>query len=260
MNFAARLEDLGDRILGRWPRSLLVEGDAGTAELDPEPAVAFRIIVWSTVALVVLQSVLHLVDAAVFDLQIARLDADSDKSVWSWLGSASELTAAFGAALLLLGVPGRRRSLIFLTLVLGFFSMDDTVRIHEGLGNLGLFASTGLSARVLWPLIYAPLLVLTCTQLWRTSGAMVERCRYAVRGGLVMLAVAVVLEFFASTLIIKAGAGRVADDTRVGSMLYELEVVVEEALELGGWLLIAAGLVATGLDVLIKRARVHARG
>jgi hypothetical protein len=38
-------------------------------------------------------------------------------------------------------------------------------------------------------------------------------------------------------------------------MLYEYEVIVEEALELGGWLLIAAALIATGLDLLVRRVR-----
>jgi hypothetical protein len=250
-----RLEALGDRIVGRWPRSSLAPGESEAGPLTGEPAAVFRGIVWLAIVMVALQCVLHLVDAAVFDLQIERLDADSDKSVWSWTGSAAELMAALGAALLLLAAPGRWKWLAFLSVVFAFFSMDDTVRVHEALGNLGVFHAAHISGRFVWPILYAPLMVVTYVQLWRVSGAMAERCRRSVRGGLVMLGVAIVLEFALSTVIIKAGFGRIADDARVGSMLYEYEVIVEEALELGGWLLIAAALIATGLDLLIRRVR-----
>jgi hypothetical protein len=253
-----QLEACGDRILGRWPRAHLVEGESEPGELTKEAATAFTSIIRVAAVLVAVQCALHLVDAAVLDLRITRLDADSDKSVWSWLGSASELTAAFGAALLMVAAPVRWRWLGFLTLVFGFFSMDDAVRVHEGLGNLPLFADAGLSARLVWPALYAPLLLITCIQVWRVSGGMTARCRLAARGGLVALGLAVVLEFALSTVLVKGGLGRSVNDTRVGSMLYEYEVIVEEALELAGWLLVAAGLIATGVDLLVRRA--HASG
>jgi hypothetical protein len=252
------LEALGDRIFGGWPRSHLAAGESEAVPLAEEPATVFRGIVYITITVVALQCLLHLLDAAVFDLQIERLDADSDKSVWSWTGSAAELMAALGAGLLMAVAPTRWKWLAFLTVVFTFFSMDDEVRIHEGLGNLAIFHTAGISARFVWPVLYAPLMLLTYILTWRVSGAMADRCRRAVRGGLVMLGVAIVLEFAASTLIIKAGYGRIADDTRVGSMLYEYEVIVEEALELAGWLLIAAAFIATGLDLLYRRARTRA--
>jgi hypothetical protein len=255
-----RLEALGDRIFGRWPRSHLAPGESEAAPLTEDAATAFRSIVRVTIVVVVLQCLLHLVDAAVFDLRIGRLDADSDRSVWSWTGSAAELMAALGAGLLMVVAPGRWKWLAFLTVVFAFFSMDDTVQVHERLSHIldGFPGGPPIPRRALWPILYAPLMLLTYILMWRVSGAMAQRCRAAVRGGLVMLGVAIVLEFAVSTLIIRAGYGRVAHDTRVGSMLYEFEVIVEEALELAGWLLIAAAFIATGLDLLSRRARIMA--
>ena len=213
----------------------------------------FRGILWLAALGVVLQSLLHLVDAVFFDLRIDRLDADRDQSVWSWTGSSAELMAALGALLLLVLAPRRWKALGFLTLAFAFFSMDDTARIHEALGNLPFLKATGLSARIVWPLLYAPLMLAVYVVLWRVTGAMAQRCRRATISGLVLLGVAVVLELAASTALIKAGYGRIDDGSRVGSMIYELEVVVEEALELGGWLLIAAAVIATALDLLVRR-------
>jgi hypothetical protein len=250
-----RLEALGDRVAGSWPRPALVPGESEGGVLEEEPATVFRGLIWVMIVLVVLQSGLHLVDAAVLDLRIDRLDADRDQSVWSWAGSAAELTAGFGAALLAVVAPRRWKTLAFLALVFVFFSMDDTIQVHERLSHIFDHFGTPIPRRIVWPMLYAPLMLVTSVLLWRVSGAIAERCRRAVRGGLVMLAAAVVLEFAVSTLIIHAGYGRTHDDTRTGSMLYEYEVVVEEALELAGWLLIGAGLVSTGLDLLVRRAR-----
>jgi len=249
-----------DRVLGRWPRSALTPQEPETDALPEQAAAVWRGIVRTAVLVIVLQSVLHLIDAAAFDLRIERLDADRDLSVWSWAGSAAELMAGSGAALLLVLTPRRWKTFGFLTLVFVFFSMDDTVQVHERLSHvLDRFPDwSWIPRRVVWPVLYAPLMLVTCALLWRMSGAMNGLCRRSARGGLVLLGIAVVLEFAVSTAIIKAGYGRTDDDTRVGGMLYEYEVVVEEALELGGWLLIAAGLIATALDVLVWQVRTGA--
>jgi len=249
------LEALGDRLVGRWPQNALApeEPDAGT--LSAEPSKVFRGIVAVAVVMVVLQTLLHLVDAAVFDLRIDRLDADRDASVWSWAGSAAELTSALGAALLLVAAPARYRAIAFLALVFVFLSMDDTVQVHERLSHVLDRFGTPIPRRMVWPIIYAPLMLAAYVLLWRLSGAMVDLCRRAVRAGLVMLGLSIVLEFAVSTLLIRAGYHRTNEDTRTGSMVYELEVVVEEALELAGWLLIGAALLATALEVLIRRVR-----
>jgi hypothetical protein len=252
-----RLGALGDRVAGRWPRDVL-SSDQSEPVLTEEPAAVFSALVRVALVLVTLQTVLHLVNAVVFDLRIDRLDADGEQTVWSWAASAAELTAALGPVLLLVLVPRRWKSLGFLALAFAFFSMDETVQIHERLANLGLFNAAGISGRFVWPVLYAPVMLITFVLLWRVSGALVQRCRSSVRTGLVLLGVAVVLEFAVSTVLVSTGHGRVDGDTRVGSLLYELEVVAEEGAESGGWLLIAAGLIAGGLDVLVRRARARA--
>ena len=257
MQLLGRLGALGDRAAGRWPSHVLERGE-GDVGLTDEPATVFRGILWLAALGVGLQSLLHLVDAVFFDLRIDRLDADRDQSVWSWTGSSAELMAALGALLLLVLAPRRWKALGFLTLAFTFFSMDDTVRVHEALGNLPFFKATGLSARIVWPLLYAPLMLAVYVVLWRVTGAMAERCRRATISGLVCLGVAVVLEFAASTALVKTGYGRLDHGSRVGSMLYELEVVAEEALELGGWLLIAAAMIATAVELLARRVATRA--
>ena len=246
------LEAVGDRLVGRWPEDALAPGEPARA-LSAEPSTVFRGLLRIAVLLVVLQTFVHLADAAAFDLRIDRLDADRDQSVWSWTGSAAELVSALGAALLVVVAPARWRTLAFLALVFTFLSMDDTVQVHERLSHILDRFGTPIPRRMVWPIIYAPLMLAAYVLLWRVSGAMAERCRQAVRSGLVMLGVSIVLEFAVSTLLIRAGFHRVQEDTRTGSMVYELEVVVEEALELAGWLLIGAALTATGLELLIGR-------
>jgi hypothetical protein len=249
------LEALVDRLVGRWTRDDLTPGEPGVDTLSAEPSQVLRGLVRAAVVLVVLQTLVHLVNAAAFDLRIDRLDADRDGSVWSWAGSAAELTSALGAGLLLVVAPARYRALAFLALVFTFLSMDDTVQVHERLSHILDRFGTPIPRRMVWPIIYAPLMLAAYVLLWRVSGAMVDRCRRAVRSGLVMLGLSIVLEFAVSTLLIQLGYHRVAEDTRTGSMVYELEVVVEEALELAGWLLIGAALVATGLELLMQRVR-----
>jgi hypothetical protein len=239
-------------MIGGWPGKA---GDADVGQLADEPAKAFRGLMVLTVVMVVLQSVLHLVDVG-FDLQIDRLNADDDRSIWSWTGSAAELMAALGAGLMLVLPSVPRKPIIFLALVLAFFSIDDTVQVHEQLSHvLERFPRwTGLPPRMVWPILYSPVMLATCAMLWRISVAMVERCGRALRGGVVMLGFAVLLEFGVGAVSLDLGSGRF-DTAGATSMGYACEVVAEEGLELAGWLLIAASLIATDLDLLIRQVR-----
>jgi hypothetical protein len=125
---------------------------------------------------------------------------------------------------------------------MAYFSLDDAVLIHEKIaGALDFFPH---SSRIIWPLLYLPLLVGLTIQLWRIAEAQPgPRVRVLVRGGLVALVVAVLLEG-GSPLLFALGQGE-------GSIGYELEVAVEEGLEMTGWLWITGGIAIA----LVQRLR-----
>ena len=237
-------------LVGEWSSDAFLTGPPPQRQTHLATSVRVWVLRLALV-LVVAQTVLHLVSALVFDLRIDRLNADLDSSVWGWTGVVSQFAAALGAGLLALQTRRHRRALVFLAAALAFLSMDDAVQVHERLGGLmTVLGPLSELNRVTWPIIYAPLMLTVFLVLWRVGGAVTARARALVRGGLVALGLAVVLEFV-SPLLLQIGSWR-------GDPLYELEVVLEEAGELGGWLVVAAALLSTGLDVALRQATADA--
>lgn len=245
-----------DRLLRSWRRD--VDTDEGADEgaderLTAEAAVIFRLALRVALVAVVLQTVGHLVDALAFDLSIDRLDADKDVSVWGWAGPVSELMAGLGVALLALVVPRHSRVLGWLSVGVVYLSLDDTIQVHERVANrisevlLRISPSWDVSARLLWPITYLPLLALMFLVLWQLSGTFVRPCRRALRVSLLLLGLAILLELSA-LLVVHGLSGR-------PHYPYEFEVAAEEACELGGWLVIAGATLASGVDLLVRRAR-----
>jgi hypothetical protein len=199
--------------------------------------------VWVSVVAFVLLAITDLVDVLALDSRIQTFDADLDGGVWTW---ASVATQAVGAALLaLLAITSVRwRAYALCALIMGYFSLDDSVLIHEKIGSaLDFFPH---SARTIWPVLYLPLLVALTIQLWRIAEAQDGPwVRPLVRGGLVALVLAVVLEG-GSPLVFAVGQ-------REGSIGYELEVVLEEGLEMTGWLWITGAIAITLVQRLWDR-------
>jgi hypothetical protein len=228
-------------VLPRPLRDLLRRPLTSPLRDQPEDVTATvaKVTLWVSVVASVLLAITDLVDVLALDSRIQAFDADLDGGVWTW---ASVATQAAGAALLaLLAIASVRwRAFAVCALIMGYFSLDDAVLIHEKIGSaLHIFPHSG---RSIWPLVYLPLLVGLTVQLWRIAEA--QRGRWAqplVRGGLVALVLAVVLEA-GSPLLFAVGQGE-------GSIGYELEVVVEEGLEMTGWLWITGGIAI----VLIHR-------
>jgi hypothetical protein len=229
-----------DRLVGVLPRPLreVLRRPVSSPQRELVEDVTARIAkltVWVSVVAFVLLAITDLVDVLALDSRIHAFDADLDGGVWTW---ASVATQAVGAALLaLLAMTSVRwRAYAVCSLLMGYFSLDDSVLIHEKIGSgLDFFPH---SARSIWPVLYLPLLVVLTVQLWRIaesqSGPWV---RPLVRGGLVALVLAVVLEG-GSPLVFAVGQGE-------GSIGYELEVVIEEGLEMTGWLWITGALAIT---------------
>jgi hypothetical protein len=185
---------------------------------------------------VAVQTVAHLTNAFFLDYEIRNMDADADGNALSWLTSVAIFTAALGAFLLssFPSVPTRR--FIALGTVFVFFSLDEVAAIHEQLATVSvhrLDVATSVG-RVLWPILYLPLLVFVVISLWRLAASAPARIRRAILLGLALLAVGVVAEAM-STLSSSEGSRPLIDD---------LEVAAEEGAELGGWIFVATAFAA----------------
>jgi hypothetical protein len=229
-----RLTDWLVGVLPRPLRDLLRRPLTSPLREQPEEVTATiaEVTFWVSVVAFALLAVTDLVDVLALDSRIHTFDADLDGGVWTW---ASVATQAVGAALLaLLAMTSVRwRAFAVCSLIVGYFSLDDSILIHEKIASsLDFFPH---SARIIWPVLYLPLLVGLAVQLWRIAEAQHGPwVRPLVRGGLVALVLAVLLEG-GSPLVFAVGQ-------REGSIGYELEVVLEEGLEMTGWLWITGGI------------------
>jgi hypothetical protein len=155
--------------------------------------------------------------------------------------------AGVPAALLLAAVrPSRRRSLLALAAALSFFSLDDAVFLHERIGELDTELGLGSSGgRLVWPAVYLPLLTGTLYLLLVASRAAPAPARRILRVGSGLLVAAVVLEVSSYSLV-RLGYG-------FRDWPFTIEIVLEEGLELAGWILIAGGLTAAAAAALLER-------
>jgi hypothetical protein len=189
------------------------------------------------------QSVLHLVNLAFLDLDVDAFNAGFDSSAFAWPTVAATAAAAFASTLVALSTGGR--SWIALALTLAFLSFDDQFGIHERASTLGNRLGAPESwhlGRLLWPVIFLPLLALATLLLWRLAATRPGRPGRIAQLGLGLLVAAVALEA-ASPLLFQAGWDQ-------GDWPYELEVVVEEGAELVGWIWIASVLTAIACEKL----------
>ena len=189
---------------------------------------------------VLTQTAAHLANRAWLDTR--ELNADVDDSVLTWLAAGSSAAAALAAFTLAVLLRERRVQLVLLVAVLGLFALDDVIALHEraSIKAAGVLRIDGDYARVLWPVLYFPLLVFALVVLWQLAGRAFHTAGLAIRLGLGFLAAAVGTEALWATWHV--GGGEIGDwpDT--------VEVAIEEGLELAGWMLIASGLVAIAVQ------------
>ena len=240
----APLDRLAGAVAPPWrPGALSSGGLAGSGARLLRPAL------WLLVAAAAVQSLLHLVDLAVFDLRLDRINADKDASVAGWLGTVTTWSTALGALLLALLARAVRAPMLALAGLCGFLSLDDMVVLHEIVANVAQrFDAYGHDGYTFWPLVYFPLMCVVGWLLLRTARSVdVGTGRFLV-AGLACLVSAVALEATAPVLY--------ALGSDHGQPLYELEVTVEEALETLGWGAIALGLLSVTVDLLLARGAV----
>lgn len=223
------------------------DGDNNVAAADEASDLVspvLRLGVALAIAAVAAQSVADLVNFAFLDRSVGQLNADAEPNVWSWASTIA--TACAGLSLLLLALVrvDRRPSLALVAAATAFLSLDDALQIHER----ARFGGWEDSQRVLWPALYLPLLLAVFVVVWRIAGEVASRAGVVVRLGLCFLAAAVAGEL--------AGAVLVAIGRGTGTFAYELEVIVEEGLEIGGWILISTGIIADMLDRVARAGTV----
>jgi hypothetical protein len=226
----------------------VAEARPGTVEQTAERLLTTGLIL--CVAAVALQTVVHLLTFVVFDLDIAQFDVGEEGSAWAWASAVSTFAAAFAALLhAATGSSWRRRSLV-LALLLTFLSFDDLVQLHEYVGDaveeVGIPEEWELR-RLIWPIVFFPLLALTFLLLVERARAGLPRERRFLLAGLALLAAAVAAEAMTPALF-WIGWER-------ETLVYELEQATEEGLELGGWMLIAAALTAIAVRAVAALPR-----
>lgn len=194
-------------------------------------AVSDRVVVVGlavAVAAVVVQTAVHLGNAAFLGNRFTWLSADAEGTPFSWASTVACFGAAFAVLLAAVAFPSLTRRLLLLAGILAFFSLDDAVGLHERLGAEVLSPLLGLPAytsRLLWPAVYVPLLLLAVTLLWKLAREAPARARHSIALGAALLAGAVAAEAF-STLLFRLGVTH-------GDRIDFFEVAVEEGAELG---------------------------
>jgi hypothetical protein len=194
------------------------------------------------VAAVVVQTVTHIVNFALFDLDVEQLDAGSDSSAWAWASSMAAFAAAFSALLLAAGGRDWRVRWLVLAGIVGFLSLDDLLQVHEYSGDFveefGIPEEWELR-RAVWPAIFLPLLGTALLLMLQLARSAARRDGRFLRLGLAMLAAAVAIEALTPIFF--------WIDWEQETWPYELEQVVEEGAELAGWTLVAAGIAAAAV-------------
>jgi hypothetical protein len=207
-----------------------------------------------TAVAVGLQTAAHLANAFLFDGTVWNLDADAEGNAFTWASSAATFAAGLAAILWAAAFRPRRRAFLILAVILVFFSLDDIVQFHEHAGlefGEDILGLPDYLAVRLWTIFYLPLLLLSGALLFDLPRVLWPRATRFVWGGLALLVGAFGVEVVgALTRWVEERGTSWPEDIRSG---------IEEGLELGGWMLIASGLLAGVCTALASLPAVEAR-
>jgi len=207
-------------------------GPSGTVSGAREHVLRRLVVIGASVAVasIAVTFVVGIVEGTV--LPYDRLNPDSEISIFNWASAGSTLIAAFACIVHAIVSSRLRGTFVVLGALLLYASLDDSFVIHETIGA-ELSDHNSLAAKVgtpIWTVVYAPLLLAIAFLLWCVVRAARPDARKLVLAGLLCFATATGFE--------------VMGGTPIGEPL--AFVVGEEAIELGGW-----QLVATALTVLL---------
>jgi hypothetical protein len=183
--------------------------------------------------LIVVQSLAHLVatvrlgacDATGFSECPSVFDLDHNNGIWDLVSTAVIAASALGAAAL--GVRRRPRDVAALALaaVLFLLTVDDTLHLGDNARNV-------YGAIVLGTTLCAATLTI------RVAVGVPGSTRWFLLLGIALLALDVKAPFLYDQLMNVVGQPALAR----GDLLYEIGIVLDEAIELAGWTLLAVGL------------------
>jgi hypothetical protein len=197
---------------------------------------------------VTVQTALYLVDVYAFDRRIAAFDVDAEGGLTAWAGSMATFSAGLVALLLLFVGASPRLTLAGFAAASTFLSLDDALALHERLFaaiTRALDVSTAYAR--LWPVFYIPLLAWGAAIVLRLARTKIWLVRRVLIAALILLVCAVALEIGSFALVQIAHVNETA-------WPYTLEVSLEEAAELAGWILLTTGLAA---DLLVQSAALN---
>lgn len=166
------------------------------------------------------------------------LDLDADGSIAQW--ASTLLLGAVGVTAVAVRhvFPEWRVAALVVAFGFAFLSLDEGVGVHEWIGAEAGEA-LGVSGRIVWPLIYLPLMVVIAYALLRLTTTLGRFARNMAAAGLTFLALAVAAEGISGVI----EQGETTAESLRGSidLVVPLEVCVEESLE---WLGVAAIFIA----------------
>jgi hypothetical protein len=186
--------------------------------------------------LVAIQTVIGFVNAFGLDARHIQLDPDEENTVWAWLSVVATFSVAFAAFVLSTFVQRRNPAFVTLAVLACYLSLDDAVQLHERIGHR-VGEAIGLDRygdRILQPFLVLPVAAVVFVLVWRLTRDAARPIELQARVGLALLVCGLAAEAVA----------RVAELDPPEAANY-VEVMVEEGLELGGWVLIAAALTGS---------------
>lgn len=174
------------------------------------------------------------------DDAISDLNPELEGNLLTWVAVVASFAGALAAALHALILPVRRRWFFVLAATLGFFSLDDGIRLHERVGdNIGLFDNVET-------LIFAPLYAVAFLIIWAYAREVFTRAGILLRLGLMLLLAAVVVDL---------GSALTSNLEEQGTAWPRaIQLAVEEGLEVSGWILVSATLTTLLCVALVSPA------
>src|SRR5688500_6433805 len=154
-------------------------------------------------AAVAIQSVAHLVNHLVFDLSSDFLNAGRDGGLFTFASAVATVTCGLVTLVLVAVWPRRAVLLVGLSVLLCYLALDDMFAGHERVAEKLDVDFLGIEdmGRVLWPLVFFPVLGASFAGLVAVASALSAPARRLVHGGLALLVLAIALEM-ASILLV----------------------------------------------------------
>lgn len=215
-------------------------------EIEQALAPLLRFACWGAGCAAVVLLIAHLGNAFLLGGTYAWLfDANEEGTPLTWLSVVASATTAVAALIGALTTRERRTEFVLLATTCAFLSLDDAVELHERVAGK-LLKVMQLSQdwdSVLWPAVYVPLLLLTAVLIVRVARSGSRSTARIAVVGLALLGAAVLAEVVSAPW----STGQ--------NIVHTIEGGIEEALELAGWILIAAGVMTAVLMRLLHDAR-----